>query len=770
MPAGYAARPRYAPATGTRPPSTMALPHLTDEQTRTWTREQKDRWWLENVYRGNMPQLTLRAGITGFFLGGILSATNLYIGAKTGWTLGVGVTSVILSFVMFRAIYRVGASRDMTILENNAVQSIATAAGYMTGPLISALMAYMFVTNTTMEWHKMLVWNVVASILGVLVAFPMKRRFINDEQQPFPEGRACAVVLDSLYPEAPAGGTRNLDPEGMPIERTEGRAADGAVGAGIFKAKALGYAAGIGALCQMLVAAGYMAVLQISVLGTSKAKDTLVHLIPERLDKWIYDRGWIPSISGISLEKLGITLAFDLSMFGAGGLMGMRIANSLVIGMVLNFAVLAPVMIHQGEILPKNFAAIAAADGSYDMAAATFGRAHLTNSWCLWWGVSMMLTASMFGLFAKPKVLLSAFSAPFTRRNGAGEDCLRGIELPLKVSFVGIPVFSAIIIWLNHEWFGVDPWLGALSIPLIIVLTLIAANATALTSTTPTGSLSKITQFTFGALQPTNPGTNLMTAGVTTEVASNASNLLMDIKPGYMLGAKPRQQAWGHCIGILAGALASTPLFFVLFMSNKAPGTSIETHITDQWAVPGALQWAAISKVIEGMGKNPEGMPLVQTVDGIQKLWGVLPVSAAWAMMWGAVAAIALEVLRAASRGRFPLSAVGIGLGVVLPPESTVMMWLGAAFFSMMERRYLQRAGEFGWKLWVDSKEAVCAGLIAGWALLGIGDGLIAAFVPYPEDTPAAVAPAEPPAPAAPAPSPEPAPQPQPPPAPAANP
>jgi len=47
-----------------------------------------------------------------------------------------------------------------------------------------------------------------------------------------------------------------------------------------------------------------------------------------------------------------------------------------------------------------------------------------------------------------------------------------------------------------------------------------------------------------------------MTAGITGEVASNASNLLMDIKPGYMLGGKPRQQAIGHVIGIFAGSLA----------------------------------------------------------------------------------------------------------------------------------------------------------------------------------------------------------------------
>jgi uncharacterized oligopeptide transporter (OPT) family protein len=175
----------------------MALQQLTSEQVRDWTREQKDRWWFENVYRGNMPQLTLRSALTGFVLGGLLSVTNLYIGAKTGWTLGVGLTSVILAFAIYRVFSQLGA-RDMTILENNCVQSIATAAGYMTMPLTSGLAAYMWATNTVLPWWQIMVFMTVLSILGVLVAFPMKRRFINDEQHPFPEGRACGVVLDAL--------------------------------------------------------------------------------------------------------------------------------------------------------------------------------------------------------------------------------------------------------------------------------------------------------------------------------------------------------------------------------------------------------------------------------------------------------------------------------------------------------------------------------------------------------------------------------------------
>ncbi len=136
----------------------------------------------------------------------MLSATALYIGAKTGITIGVGLTSVILAFAMYRIMHASGIAQDFTILENNCTQSIATAAGYMVAPMISSLAAYMLVTGKIIPWWHMIVWMCVVSIIGVLVAFPMKRRFINDEQLPFPEGRASGVVLDALYTGAAAAG------------------------------------------------------------------------------------------------------------------------------------------------------------------------------------------------------------------------------------------------------------------------------------------------------------------------------------------------------------------------------------------------------------------------------------------------------------------------------------------------------------------------------------------------------------------------------------
>ena len=134
----------------------MALQHLTDEQIATMTRAQKDEWWFKNVFRGDMAQLTLRSGLTGFLLGGILSATGLYIGAKTGIAVGVGLTSVILAFALFRALHASGIASDYTILENNCTQSIATASGYVVTPLFSSLVAYMMVTGVIPPWWQLM--------------------------------------------------------------------------------------------------------------------------------------------------------------------------------------------------------------------------------------------------------------------------------------------------------------------------------------------------------------------------------------------------------------------------------------------------------------------------------------------------------------------------------------------------------------------------------------------------------------------------------------
>jgi putative OPT family oligopeptide transporter len=632
----------------------VAIKELTEEQIQKWSLAEKDSWWRENVFQGNMPQLTARAALTGMLLGGLLSLTNLYIGAKTGWTLGVGITSVILAFAMFKALSKVGLGDEFTILENNAMQSIATAAGYMTSPMISSLAAYMMVTNTVIPMWQTMTWIAALAILGVLFAFPFKRRFVNDEQQPFPEGRAAGIVMDSLH--------------------------HGEAEAGLLKAKLL---VGFGVL-----AAAVKFLQSEAIMGWLKLK-----AIPEFLDDWFYQLiGADPKILGTSLKSLTLRPELDLPMVGAGGLMGIRTAFSILLGAFINYAILAPIMIDHGDILPN-------ARGKIGFREITF--------WSLWGGVAMMTVASLITFFAKPQVLIGAFSKLFGKRDESA-DVLADVELPLSVSVVGIPLLGVVVVWMAYSYFNVAPWLSIIALVMVFGFCLIAINSTGLTSITPIGAMGKLTQLTFGALAPFNRVVNLIAAGIAGEVASHSANLLQDIKPGYMLGAKPRQQAVGHVLGVIAGALLSVPIFYIVFLKVSPAQTfapsltaSFEGRIDEeQYPMPAATIWKAVADVLT------EGLTHIKE-------------SARWAALAGIVLGIAFEVARLRSRNRFPLSPVGLGLGFIIPFHTCLSMFLGAFVFWIFEKRYPDKDSRAN-QVVVQNQEPICAGLIAGGALMGI--------------------------------------------------
>lgn len=637
----------------------MAIVQLDPEQVRTMTLEQKDEWWLKNVFRGNMPQLTIRAAITGMIIGGTLSMTNLYVGTKTGWTLGVGITSVILAFGLYKVLSALGLGTEFTILENNAMQSIATAAGYMTGPLVSSISAYMMVTGSILPMTVAIAWIICIAILGVLFAFPLKRRFINDEQLPFPEGRAAGIVMDALH---------NSDPH-----------------TGLLKAKLLVGLGTLSALFEFLKAGDILTRLRIGFLT-----------IPEALEGWVYRLlHWEPRVGGVALPQLTVSLAPEHVMFAAGGLMGIRTGVSILIGASINYFILAPLIIGTGDIVP-----------AMDTGTAVFGFRQI-NRWALWPGVALMTTASLVGFFAKPQMLLSSFSGLFGGKRGIS-DAMRRIELPLSVFVVGIPIVGAVTVFLAHRFFGISYTAGVIAIPLVFVFALIAVNSTALTSITPLGALGQLTQLTFAGLTQgqsklAQMKTTLMTASITGEVSSNAANLLMDIKPGYMLGAKPRQQAVGHVLGIITGTCVAVPVFYLLFLQNDIGNLG-----TRQYPMPSALIWKGVAELLSG---------------GV----GSLPGSAVRAALVGAILGIAMEIVRIVSRGRFPLSPIGLGLGTVIPWSTCFAMFMGAFVFWVAEKVW-RNVRSKGHRVIVQNQEPICAGIIAGGSLMGILTKVIEVF------------------------------------------
>ena len=626
------------------------------------TPEQIERHWYENVYAGDrMPQLTVRAVVMGMLLGGVMSTSNIYVGLKAGWGLGVAITSTILAFAAFQTLHRLMPKLfpEFSILENNAMASCASAAGYMTGAgMVNAIPALMMLKPEAVPpaWVVTL-WVILISMLGVFLAVPAKRQMINIEQLRYPSGIAAAETLRSLHSKG---------------------------GEAMVKARALGLSALLGAMLTWFrdANATWMKFTDWSAQGLGWVK--LQAPAPAWL-QWIqYPRipaRWLPGDPAIGAYKLrtDLTLAFEGSLLfvAAGAIMGFRQAWSLMLGTVLNYGVLAPMFLASGDIAGPGFRKI--------------------SSWSLWIGVPMMVTSGLLLFFMNWKTVVRAFStltAMFQPKEKRTDDPMDRIEVPGSWFVGGFAVLGTAIVIAGELFFHIHWWMGIIALLLTFLLVVVAARSTGETDITPTGPLSKITQLSFGAIAPGNISTNLLTANITAGSCSHAGDLLTDLKSGYLLGAKPRQQFIAQFFGVVVGGLVVVPVFFVLVPNASVLGT-------EQWPAPAAQVWRGVAELL---------------ANGV----GALKPSARLGLLVGAVVGLILPVLELTfpKHKKFIPSATGLGLAFTINGFNSVSMFIGALIALGLSKSAPKAADRY--------IVPVSSGIIAGESLMGVAIALLA--------------------------------------------
>lgn len=136
-----------------------------------------------------LAELTLRGIILGGLITLLFTAANVYLGLKVGLTFATSIPAAVISMAILRGF------KDSTILENNIVQTVASAAG--------TLAAIIFVLPGLIMigwWQGFPYWTTAlitgtGGILGVLFSVPLRRALVVDTDLPYPEGRAAAEVL-----------------------------------------------------------------------------------------------------------------------------------------------------------------------------------------------------------------------------------------------------------------------------------------------------------------------------------------------------------------------------------------------------------------------------------------------------------------------------------------------------------------------------------------------------------------------------------------------
>jgi uncharacterized oligopeptide transporter (OPT) family protein len=618
------------------------------------TPEEIERQWFEKIYTGRgdrQKQLTLRAVLMGGVLGMFMSISNLYTTLKLGWSFGVAITACVLSYVIWNAIRALWGGRlsQMTILENNCMQSTATAAGSSTGAAIGmAFGALLLIEGVHQPWYVVAAFTFFTAALGVFLAIPMKRQMVNQEQLKFPSGIAAAETLRSLYSKGA---------EAMK------------------KAYALLFALVAGGLVGLLRTYGTLAE-QLRISGRPQVwleKLQGLLYIPEALNvpQWLnpIPRG---QMTGLALEP-------SVLLIGAGMITGLRVSLSMLLGAVLLYFVVAP----QLMVMDLTHAKLAGYVPSF--VPAPNGDFNPTR-WALWGGTSIMVFSSLATVAIQWRTIARAFTLFKKTERPAHSAAMDAIEVPISWLVAGLIPITIGMVLVQSLAFHVSIMLGLIAVALSFVVSLVCCRATGETDTTPIGAMGKLTQLLYAAL----PGAkgiasiNLMAAGVTASAGGAAADLLTDLKSGYILGANPRKQFIAQFVGIFFGSVAIVPAWYAMVPTKQA---------LEAFNPPATYMWKAVADLLT------QGLHM-------------LPVTAIWAIVIGALVGVALPVagkLFPKSEPYLP-SAMGLGLSWVMVFENSLSFAIGAVLVAAWNR--LNKKGSDAYYV------PIASGLIAGESLI----------------------------------------------------
>jgi putative OPT family oligopeptide transporter len=604
-------------------------------------------------------ELTLRGLVLGALLTTVFTAANVYLGLKVGLTFASSIPAAVISMAILSRV------KDSTILENNIVQTVASAAGTLSA-IIFVLPGLVIVGWWVgfPFWQSFLIC-VAGGVLGVLFTIPLRRALVTTSDLPYPEGVAAAEVLKV------GSGVRGEEKD------ETGEAREG------LTAVMLGTAASAG----------------LAILGATRIAAT--------------------EIAGAfrlgGAASSGYQIAWSLALLGAGHLVGLSVGMAMLVGQVIAWVIAVPLLTSMQPI----------ADG-VTLTAHTMG---IWRTQVRFIGAGAIAVASIYTLakLAKPVVagLVSTLAA--SRAVKTGDETDRDLE-PAWI-YVLTALCMAITAWLAYSFAQSVPALASsatkltiIAVPFVLLVGFLIAGVCGYmagligASNSPisgVGILSIVicASVIVLAVAPT-PETRpalvafaLFVTAIVFACATISNDNLQDLKTGQLVGASPRRQQIALIVGVASGAAVIPP---VLNLLAKAYGFA------------GAPNIGVVAP-------NPLPAPQATLISALAQ--GVIGGSLEWKMIGiGAVVGVGLILLDLAlgSMKKLRIPPLAVGIGIYLPMSATFAVIVGAVISHWYDKRARAmpnpgRAERLG--------TLVASGLIVGESLWGVlNAGLIVAF------------------------------------------
>ncbi|MBV9570926.1 MAG: oligopeptide transporter, OPT family [Alphaproteobacteria bacterium] len=607
-------------------------------------------------------EITLRGLLLGIAITLVFTAANVYLGLKVGLTFATSIPAAVISMAVLSAF------RDSSILENNIVQTVASAAGTLSA-IIFVLPGLLIVG----WWVDFPFWTsfwICASggILGVLFTIPLRRAMVVNTDLPYPEGVAAAEVLEvgeSARSEATAESREGL------LAVVWGAVAS--AGLAIFSGT-------------RIAAATYTTYFRV---GASAAS--------------------------------GIDMGYSLALVGAGYLVGLSVGLAMLFGLLIAWAAAVPYLAAHPFPIPHNPFTIAQVADYADF---------IWRKQVRFIGAGAIAVASVWTLLKLigPVVsgVVSTLSAHRARKSGIAERT----DTDLSPTVIGAIALACLIVIgaLLYQFLAPTPLAGnngvliGIAVPFIFIggflIAAICGYMAGLigASNSPISGVGILAilfcSLVFVAFVHPGVGAQkalvafaLFATAIVFAIATISNNNLQDLKTGQLVGATPSAQQWALIIGVIAGAAVIPPVLNLLANTMGFLGAP-NTHVV--------------------AGTTPLAAPQATLISALAQ--GVIGGDLNWSMIYvglglGVVLIVIDEVLGLAKLLRLPPLAVGIG--IYLPMSATLPVVIGAVIGHWYDG-WTKRTNnpEYAKRLAV----LIASGMIVGESLWGvINAGLVSA-------------------------------------------
>lgn len=491
----------------------------------------------------NQSELTVPAIILGAILAIVFGAANAYLGLRMGTTIAASIPAAVISMCVLRVMLK-----HTSILENNVVQTIASAGEAVATGIIFTLPAWFYWVRegkTTMPGLATItVLAMCGGFFGILFMVPFRYALIVKEHEtlPYPEGTACAQVL-----LAGEKGSSN----GKPL------------------------------------------FLGIALAALFKFITGMLKVIPEEI--------WL------KIKSLHTACAVDLSaaFIAVGYICGINIGCYMVAGALLGWFVLIPAITLFGAdtiIFPAKVTVSALyADG---------GAFAIWSNYIRYIGAGGVAVAGIFSLAKNLPMLVSTFTQSISGIKGSGRTNTvydrTNEDIPAKVIIFATLIIATALCLLPFVPMSILPVLLAIIFAFFFacvsskIVGLIGASNNPGSSMTIASLIISIPILKLAGHSGVPAMVTAISLGaIVCTATAVAADTSQDLKTGYILGATPKKMQLGELCGIF---IFSFFMGSILILMDKAWGFGS--------AELPAPQATMMKMIIEGMmsGQLPWGL------------------------------------------------------------------------------------------------------------------------------------------------------------------